>query len=63
MAVTRGESSSTTQARGMPAQKSIVSSMAANTREVPRSGWTNTSTQGRLITAAGRSRSTGRSTG
>ena len=62
-AVISGDSSSTTHSMGMPDQYSIVSIKAPNTRDVPRSGWMNTSSQGIEITLSGRSRSTGRSTG
>ncbi len=63
MAVNSGESSSSSQAPGIPDQNIITSSTAPNTSEVPRSGCTNTSSQGTLIMATGRIRSTGRSTG
>ena len=54
---------STNQLKGMPAQNSITSSRAPNTREVPRSGWMNTRNQGSPIRAIGLTRSTGRSIG
>ena len=63
IAVITGDRNSTTQLPGMPDQNIITSRTAPNTREVPRSGCSSTKSQGKLMSATGRSRSTGRSTG
>ena len=63
MALITGEMNSSTQAPGIPDQNIITSSTAPNTSELPRSGCTSTSSQGKPMIAMGRSRSTGRSTG